>query len=392
MLSSSDRSIEEVLAYFTAHSIEVGLLVPTRTGLEKSIMDAHADLRDFLRIAGVHDYEHQIQGPSGKAILDATFLGTLDTRRIQVSLYRPETKKGDPRIWIRGLTKLVRAGNLLALFVIDGHLYVTNTSDPETWEAREDPDSPLGDVVTSFHSEEDLIASELLDKLTAIARLGWVRSLRRGDTGIGFTLETLLGIRANARPEPDYKGIELKSARANRGGRNNLFAKTPDWSRSPIRSSRQLLTEYGYFAPEKARDQLFATVYGSHAGPGGFQLDVTERDVWLQNLAMGRSRDLAVWSRETLQESLMQKHSSTFWIKAETRTASDGTEEFLFQTVRYTRGPVISAFIPLIEAGGVTMDLTCFTDGERTKDKGYLWKVAPKSFAALFPQAQDYVL
>ncbi len=40
MLEKSDTSIGETLTLFNVHNIEVGLIVPTDTGMKKSIMDA----------------------------------------------------------------------------------------------------------------------------------------------------------------------------------------------------------------------------------------------------------------------------------------------------------------------------------------------------------------
>lgn len=387
VLSNSDFSIQDALQFFATHDLEVGLLSPTATGLGKSIMDAHGDLRAFLRSAGVHDYDTQLQGESGKAVVDATVLEPFDAPDTKVSLYRPNTKSGDPRIWIRGLRKWAGPGNLLALFVIDAHLYVTNLSNPVIWEAREDPDTPLGAVVAGFASEEDIIATELLGKLRTIARMGWVASQRRGDTGIGFTLESLLGIPANSSRSPDYRGIELKAARGSRG-RNNLFAKTPDWARSPTRGSADLLRSHGYFDAVKNRTQLFSTVYATHQTPGGFALDAGEADTWLER----RGKRLAVWSNEDLRGALRAKHSSTFWVKASSRYRHDGAEEFRFDSVRYTRSPIVSAFVPLMRTGGITVDLTCFERNGSARDKGYLWKVTPRAFDSLFPAPEEFVL
>jgi hypothetical protein len=388
VLGKADFSIERALKYFADHDLEVAFLSPTRTGLEKSIMDAHGDLRAFLRDQGVHDFDSQRQGTDAKAMIEATFLGYLDAPDTWVSLYRPETKSGDPRIWIRGLREWAAPGNLLALFVIDQHLYFTNLSNPGIWEAREDPDSPLGAVVTGFSSEDDIVADELLGKLRAIARMGWVASQRKGDTGIGFTLESLLGIPANSNRAPDYKGIELKSARR-LGGRNNLFAKTPDWSRSPISRTADLLAQHGYYVTERDRRQLYATVYATHETPGGFSLDAGDVDTWLNR----SGERLAVWSNAELRQSLQTKHASTFWVKASSRLLADGSEEFAFESVRYTRAPIVSAFVPLMRSGGITVDLTCFEQSDGApKDKGYLWKVTSSSFGALFPEPAEFVL
>ena len=39
----------------------------------------------------------------------------------------------------------------------------------------------------------------LINKVKDIYKEGWIKTLRRGDTGVGFTLETKLGIEANSK-------------------------------------------------------------------------------------------------------------------------------------------------------------------------------------------------
>jgi hypothetical protein len=57
----------------------------------------------------------------------------------------------------------------------------------------------------------------LLERLREISARGWIATMRTGDTGIGFTLETLLGIEANVRRSGgDFEGIELRRPAAER--------------------------------------------------------------------------------------------------------------------------------------------------------------------------------
>ena len=57
--------------------------------------------------------------------------------------------------------------------------------------------------------------SEFLAKITKIKSMGYVPSHRKGPTGIGKTLEDLLGITENNIPGPDFSNYELKSGRKN---------------------------------------------------------------------------------------------------------------------------------------------------------------------------------
>lgn len=53
---------------------------------------------------------------------------------------------------------------------------------------------------------------ELIQKLKAIKEMGYIKTHRSGNTGIGKTLEDLLGIKENNIPGPNAAMVELKSA------------------------------------------------------------------------------------------------------------------------------------------------------------------------------------
>jgi hypothetical protein len=71
VISKSDFDITEAIRFFNKFSVEATYLVPTRIGLEKSIMDATAPFRAFLKLKEIHDYDGQKQGPDGKIKVDA---------------------------------------------------------------------------------------------------------------------------------------------------------------------------------------------------------------------------------------------------------------------------------------------------------------------------------
>jgi hypothetical protein len=64
--------------------------------------------------------------------------------------------------------------------------------------------------VDASEFEVDPTLATLLDKFDGIRNRGWIPTLRLGDTGIGYTFETLLGIRENNDQIADFKGIEIK--------------------------------------------------------------------------------------------------------------------------------------------------------------------------------------
>ena len=96
MLSNADFPIEHALKYFADHDLEVGFLAPTATGLDKSIMDAHGDLRAFLNAAGVHDYDNQAEGGASKVVIEATVLDRFEAPDVRVSSPTVRTRNWAP--------------------------------------------------------------------------------------------------------------------------------------------------------------------------------------------------------------------------------------------------------------------------------------------------------
>ena len=117
MLDKSDTSIADTLLAFNQHGLDIGLLVPTETAMEKSIMDAHDTFRTYLKRNFIHEFGAQAQGE--KHLLPATFLSVHGDRATKVSLYRPSTKDGDPRAWVYELKQYAKPYNLIG-FIYHG--------------------------------------------------------------------------------------------------------------------------------------------------------------------------------------------------------------------------------------------------------------------------------
>jgi hypothetical protein len=398
MLAQADFPAASALELLTSHSIEAALLVPTPTGLEKSIFDATDGLREYLAERGYHDYRAQSQGPDHRVLKQGYLVRASSLEPTQVSLYRPNTKKGDPRIWLgHPVRSYAGANNLLALSVISGTLYVLNMSDPAVRLSLSDVTSPFRKVIDSI-DDGNAVRNELLGLLREISSRGYVRTLRVGDTGVGYTLESMLGISANSRQAPDYKGIEIKSKRSRIAAdtnRSTLFSKVPNWSLSPVRSALGLLDARGY-VDSNGRLSLYHTLSGRGPNSLGLALDVdVERD-WLRQVYHDPSTRQVIhdvtWEIPGLKNDLAAKHRQTFWVRAMCRGVGEG-EEFHYVEVQYTRRPVTANFVVLIEAGIITVDYALHKRSEtRARDHGYLFKIRPDNLGALFPPPEFYPL
>ena len=157
----------------------------------------------------LHDYDLQGQGQENKVIITAYFVYPDRYEKTYASLYRPQTKQGDPRIWFANLKKYCNPDNLLAITVYHNELYVINLSDLALRNSLTDPNTAAYNLMMSIISDANSISDELLEKLRVIHQMGFVPTVTSGDTGVGMTLENLLGLPPNCNRNPDYKGIEL---------------------------------------------------------------------------------------------------------------------------------------------------------------------------------------
>lgn len=393
--------IGEAIRAFAKHGVEAAYIVPTETGLEKGIIDAHHSLRDYLKAAGIHDYASQRQGEDGKRIVRGWFASASGLVETKVSMYRPETKMGDPRIWPYGLKQHCRAWNLIAVINVSGDLYFLNMSDRAALASIDDPTSPIRRALGSAVAAIERSVEKLLEMMREIGKMGFVDSLRPGDTGIGFTLETLLGIEANSSTAPDFEGIEIKASRMKKSGRQgnrvNLFSQVPNWKISSLSNGLEILDRHGY-RDTGGRLQLYCTV-SSDPNPQGLFLTLNESEGLLENLCCRPipNEPVVAWELDKLRARLVEKHSQTFWVKAKTQKNSAGIEQFHYIEVEHTQAPLVGNFEPLVEMGAITMDYVLHEEkgpsgGRKARDHGYLFKIHPENFDLLFPPSKIYAL
>jgi len=386
-------SIEiERIKILTENSVELCLIEPTETGLGKSIMDATGSVRSFLKSKNIHDFGLQNQGQESKVQITAKLIDTDKSINSIASLYRPNTKNGDPRIWFKGLGNYSKANDILGIIEFDGILYVLNITQIDLEKLlNSNILNPLKDLIEEINHISNEVADELLILLNKIASQGPVPAMLKADTAIGRTLETLLGIDINSSKKPDYKGIELKSYRDKKGNRKNLFAQVPDWSISKFKSSAEILNNFGYNRGEDFK--LYCTVSALIRNSQGLTLKLDSKiNQLLENSDKANIGDFIAWNLETLHNRLLHKHNETFWIAADS-IIIDNKEHFQFKKVEHTRKPIVTQFDILLEQGIITLDhLIKRKPTGSVVEKGPIFKIKPNALDLLFPPSQSYSL
>jgi hypothetical protein len=224
--------------------------------------------------------------------------------------------------------------------------------------------------------------AELKEKLKEIKEIGYVRTRRAGNTGIGKTLEDLLGITENNVPGPNAAMIELKSARKNVSSMLTLFTKSP----LPRRANSVLLNRFGYeSAAGIGGKDLHTTVnaikHNQLRGEQGFKLEIEEDKV---NLITSQNEVIAYWNKETLRNSFEKKLPKLLYVKADAR-GYDSHEEFWFNEGWLLSGFDFDNFVNLLREGVILVDIRIgqYADG-RPHDHGTAFRVLPDKLDLCF--------
>ena len=393
------------MEYLVNRNVKFTQVQITATGLKKSILDATTPMRTYFKENKVHDYALQNKGQDNKVIIKTYILTEYKEIETQTSLYRPETKDGDPRLWIYRLKETTEADDIHAIIApTPTSLFVINLTKVDIVKCCESSlVNPIQDLINVFYHSSNLISNELLAILRSYENQ-WIDTDLRADTAIGRQVEALLGIDMNASKLPDYKGIELKSFRSQRPSiKKNLFCKVPDWEISHLKSGAEIVDKYGYMSGgiKSYRNTLYCKAPNSQ----NLRLNMNypddlleiEEDKMLGENQFKKVADVAVWRLQTLHECLLTKHHETFWIEVDTRIGDHGQEQFMFNKIEHTRNPIVSQFDILLEQSMITVDLLLGrpkVDLETGKPKkggdAVSFKIKKSAAGLLFPDSTIY--
>lgn len=230
---------------------------------------------------------------------------------------------------------------------------------------------------------------ELLKKLKEIKEQGFIKTHRAGDTGIGKTLEDLLGIKENNVPGPNAKLIELKSARKGSQSMLTLFTKSPfPRSTKKVKGSiANLLEKFGYV--EKGKKMLHVTLKSTSfvniKGKPSLKVDVKDNRI---EILSHDGEVMGYWDMDMLEEVFNQKLPAIIYVKAECRGKGEN-EEFCFNEAWYLKGFDFANFKELIKNDTILIDLRIgrYPNG-RPHDHGTGFRVNPDKLELCFRERQ----
>ncbi len=237
---------------------------------------------------------------------------------------------------------------------------------------------------------------DFIREYTKIKDMGWIKTHRSGSTGIGKTLEDLLGIPENNLDQPDFGEYELKSCRINSQSMLTMFTRAPQ----PARANTYLREKYGYSSSVYDNDEkvlhstLSADKFTPIAGTGNMLRVKCEPDgIYIESQDTVEN---VFWSRDVLRKCFEKKYKNKF-VYAKALSKGEGSnEEFHFIEAYEVSDFDYDAFISLLEAGKIYVDLRIgqYHDGKnngKTHDHGTGFRIREADQPLLFKKQNKIV-
>ena len=210
----------------------------------------------------------------------------------------------------------------------------------------------------------------LFKNFIAVRNKGWIETKRKGPTGVGYTLETLLSIPENSFAIPDFNDIEVKAMRVFSKKRIHLFNAEPDGDY--LYPHERIINTIGYPCKKNPRYKVFmSAAYGNEYTDLGYskklkiyvnwdseKVEFLVTDKHYNNVKIDIS-----WSFALLKSKLDTKIRKLALISALNKF-ENGKEYFYYNWIEFYENKGFDAFLHLIEDGTIKI---CFKIGVYTE-------------------------
>ncbi len=218
--------------------------------------------------------------------------------------------------------------------------------------------------------------------------MGFIPTRRVHDTGIGQTLEYLLGIKENNFSLPDIGDIELKAKRIESGSMLTIATKSP----LPKGINKILFNKYKYLDKEK-KYNLHSTIYGSRKNKQSFQVIFDKEKLLLKN----RYKINAYWPISVFDDVLKVKSDKILFVLAETKGERKSPKEKFHYVESYLLSDLnINKFKSAIEKDKLKIDIRIgvYRSGKnkgKYHDHGTGFRINKRDFLHLFDSFEKLI-
>ena len=202
----------------------------------------------------------------------------------------------------------------------------------------------------------------IIARFNEVKALGWVKSNRKNNTGLGKTFEDYVGVVENNIDEPDLYGYEIKSHRSESASYVTLFTKSPTFPKGANSILKDKFgTEYDDKPLKKLHTSMFANSYNTYDNRLSFKLinDTEEEKIYIGvfNIDDKQLIDKTVfYSYQDIRNILRQKLKDLFYVSAERRYEND-VEYFNFYKAEIYSNASFDKFLEMLDNGFIMYDI-----------------------------------
>lgn len=227
---------------------------------------------------------------------------------------------------------------------------------------------------------KEMTLNEFAKKFAKLKSTGWVQSERRGPTGIGQTLEKLLGLPENNIASPDLGEIELKTHRVNSSSLITLFTfNRKVWKMKPL----DAIKKYGT-RDENGRMGLYFTMSRTPNSTGLF-LHIESETISVRHIS---GQIIAEWELQTLAERFVKKLPALILVSAFSEMRGD-IEWFKFDRAQLLTETSADIIRSQILAGNILVDLRLHDKITSARNHGTGFRAREDKLPLLFKTVKD---
>ncbi|MDD1778578.1 MAG: MvaI/BcnI family restriction endonuclease [Candidatus Helarchaeota archaeon] len=194
----------------------------------------------------------------------------------------------------------------------------------------------------------------LQKELKKLKEKGFLPSLRRGPTGIGYTLETYLDLKENNVAIPDIGGrVELKATRRRSSSLITLFT----FNKGVWKIKQKTFIEKFGYNDESGRLAFYNLVKVGEVNTQGLTLTINQTNNTVSLINASDRELIAEWNIYNIVGKFLNKTERLLLVVADSRTTQEKKEEFHFNEAYLLQNPKPEFFLAAFNKGSVVIDI-----------------------------------
>lgn len=213
--------------------------------------------------------------------------------------------------------------------------------------------------------------TEFVPAYNRIKSRGFIKSHRKGDTGVGHTLEQELGLTENCISGPDIDGKELKAARKGAGGKQTLFTKEGEWQITQLK----FIETFGFPHTKHSGELSAQSTITKTKNKRGFWIHTNDEYVSIKHEEL----EIVRWDWDSLIKQFAHKFPSCIKVFADVEVR-EGIEYFHYNEAYVYLSTDKNLFRKAIENDVISIDFRLRTQynvgtGKGVRNRGTCFRI-----------------